>query len=406
MFFYQKIVLILLFFLIIFSPSIPVVYNGAILAGLISFFLLLSKKRIKGLSTCWSKNQFIIGIFIFLYLIVSVSLFVCVLHGTYDYSIIKPFINQGVSIFCLIIVIRYAFSVTTKKEELLKILFYTFALQSISILCAMFFPSYHEFVISVSRFSEEMLNFRGGIRTYSLASSNFFGLGAVYGLVYILFLDSVFRYKWFNIKAFFVFVLLVIGTFFIARTGFIGLGIGIFGVLINHFRIVLNPKLLIKFLLLISLLGFSVYSTLSDDVILLINNRVLPFAFEIFMQEEGVSSSSTNALISMWNIPMDGKRLLFGDGEYTTVSGGYYMATDVGYLRNLLFGGLGYFILLLLYQLYLMKFLFKRYKVLFFITLVYILILHMKGEVVGFLIMFQIVLLSYIGILNEGIPRR
>ncbi|WP_233898821.1 hypothetical protein [Tenacibaculum piscium] len=398
MFKIEKIVLVLIFFLLIFSPPIPIFYNGTVLACLISMILLLFKRKNKSIFLKIN-DKYTKLIFLFLFLIIVVGIAIPTFHGTYDYSIIKTFVNQGISIFSLLVVLSYTFSVTTNLEEIHKLIFYTFALQSISILCAMASPAYHEFVIKVSGFSERMLSFRGGIRTYSLAGSKYFGLGATYGLIYILFLDSLFRYKWFNLKWFFIFILLVIGTFFTARTGFVGLALGLLMALFVYTKKMINPVFISKIGLLFFGLFTTVYMLLSEEVQLIINNRIIPYAFDLFLQENGkIESSSTNGLINMWDIPMDSVRLLFGDGWYTSENGGYYMHTDAGYLRNILFGGVGYFLLLFLYQVYLVNFLFriKGYKILFLTLLSYTLILQLKGETIGFLIIFQIVLLLYI----------
>lgn len=360
--------------------------------------LLLFKRKNKSIFLKIN-DKYTKSIFILLFVILAISIAIPTFHGTYDYLIVKTFVNQGISIFSLLIVLTYTFSVTTNLEEIHKLIFYTFALQSISILCAMASPAYHDFVISVSGFSEKMLRFRGGIRTYSLAGSKYFALGATYGLIYILFLDSLFRYKWFNLKFFFIFILLVIGTFFTARTGFVGLALGLIMALFVYTRKMISPIFITKIGLLFFCLFTGVYMLLSEEIQVLINNRIIPYAFDLFLQENGkIESSSTNVLINMWDIPMDSIRLLFGDGWYTGKHGSYYLRTDVGYLRNILFGGFGYFLLLFLYQTYLLKFLFriKGYKILFLTVLSYTLILHMKGETVGFLIIFQIVLLLYI----------
>ncbi|WP_370398268.1 hypothetical protein [Tenacibaculum dicentrarchi] len=398
MFKIEKIVLALIFFLLIFSPPIPVFYSGAILSCLISMTLLFFKGKLNILFKIISQKN-ILFIFLLLFIIISVTIGVGAFHGTYDTSIVKTFINQGISIFSLFAVLSYALSITTDLEEIHKLIFYTFTLQSISILCAMAIPAYHDFVISVSGFSDHMLHYKGGIRTYSLASSNFFGLGATYGLIYILFLDSLFRYKWFNVKWFFVFILLVIGTFFTARTGFVGLALGLIMVLFVYTKKVLNPVLVLKIIGLFFLVITGVYTFLPEEIQLLITDRIIPYAFELFLQEDGsVSSSSTNTLMDMWDIRISLITFLFGDGWYITATGDYYRHTDVGYLRNILFGGIGYFLLLFLYQVYLIKFLFriKGYKILFCTILTYTLILQLKGETIGFLIMFQILLLLYV----------
>ena len=90
--------------------------------------------------------------------------------------------------------------------------------------------------------------------------------------------------------------------------------------------------------------------------------------------------------------PVEEKTFLIGDGKYTNEDGSYYMYTDAGYMRNILYFGILGFIFLFLYQI---SFFIWDYKNLFinFIILIYILIMHVKGDVLAFSIILQNMLL-------------
>ncbi|MDC5608060.1 hypothetical protein OIN69_17215, partial [Acinetobacter baumannii] len=57
-------------------------------------------------------------------------------------------------------------------------------------------------------------------------------------------------------------------------------------------------------------------------------------------------SGTIQQLKSMFYFPSE-FTLLWGDGKYEAPNGAYYGNTDVGYMRNILFGGVGFLLLLL-----------------------------------------------------------
>src|SRR5690606_31294028 len=88
-------------------------------------------------------------------------------------------------------------------------------------------------------------------------------------------------------------------------------------------------------------------------------DSVLPYALEMiynFLQSGKLSTVSTDKLSKMYfSVPYD--TLLFGDGHWNDPDGvGYYMQTDAGYMRHVLYFGL--FPSMILYALYV--FLFSR----------------------------------------------
>lgn len=393
----KKIISIVLIFLVIFSPSLPLFYSGAFLAGGISLILLLFNKRKINFFTKQLKSHYILGVLGFLLFISCSVVFIAAFYATYDFSMVKTLINQMLNVVSVLLVVSYVYDNAISIEKLKLLLFYAFVIQTISILVSFTVPAYHNFVLSIGNFSEHMLNYYGGLRTHSIAGSNFFGLGATYGLIYILYLDSMVRYHWYSIKYILILILLVVGTIFIARTGFVGLA---FGLLMVGFKSLNKITLWIRFfkiIFVISLVGFVLYSFLPIEIQDDLSSRVFKYAFELFLHRDGgYSTTSTDNLNRMWHINIKEITWLFGDGLYTTEQG-YYMKTDAGYLRQILFGGVGFFLLFLFYQLYFLKKMYlKGFYLLYITILIYTLVLHIKGEVLGFLIIYQSVLLFFI----------
>lgn len=116
------------------------------------------------------------------------------------------------------------------------------------------------------------------------------------------------------------------------------------------------------------------------------------FGFEMFInyyQEGELTTASTTDLQTLYIFPEHTKTYIIGDGQYYmepgNASSGYYMGTDVGYLRLLfyfgLFGMVSYFVLQYLAMRNVMKLnnSFKEIKQLFGIVFFYCLILNIKG---------------------------
>jgi len=137
----------------------------------------------------------------------------------------------------------------------------------------------------------------------------------------------------------------VVVSIFSARTGFVG--IFIFLAMIFFLSLISRSTLVSELRKdVVKLISVAIFFTIiiityffdSIENYLFIINRT----FEIFVNlidGKGVSSTSTDSLQHMYNIPND-IDIIFGDGIYTLSNGNYYGATDVGYLRVLFYMGL------------------------------------------------------------------
>ena len=135
--------------------------------------------------------------------------------------------------------------------------------------------------------------------------------------------------------------------------------------------------------------------------------RVFPFVFELYFKYVAsgeIQTYSTNRLGEMWSVPISSTTFFLGDGLFTDpVSGKYYMFTDVGYLRNLLFGGFFWVILVISYHFYLSSadLLFNKKvdynnKLFIVFLLLYMLILEAKAMALGYNKYAFIILVSYL----------
>ena len=144
-----------------------------------------------------------------------------------------------------------------------------------------------------------------------------------------------------------LYLLTILGEFFYSRTSLL-LSI-IFFVL---FVVMVLSKLgrintFLKFVLL------GIFAALF--VILLVgqfegDNASLAWQLEVFtnmLNGRGFNATSLNIMRRMVFVPSI-STLLFGDGRYAGINGGYYMSTDLGYMRAILYYGLFGFLFVVL----------------------------------------------------------
>src|SRR5699024_2214086 len=142
------------------------------------------------------------------------------------------------------------------------------------------------------------------------------------------------------------------------------------------------------YLIIGSILGLFIFVTILstfNETVAGWYNWVLEPVINLFETGE-LQTRSTNILWNMWFIP-DIKTILVGDGYYTSpLNSGYYMGTDVGFLRPILFYG---FLFTALY--YLIPIIIglnidsdhnRSSKLLIFMFFISIFIFEVKGEVI------------------------
>ncbi|GKQ61897.1 hypothetical protein KAM338_20740 [Aeromonas caviae] len=93
------------------------------------------------------------------------------------------------------------------------------------------------------------------------------------------------------------------------------------------------------------------------------------------------------------------KTIIFGDGAYTNADGSYYMKTDSGYMRQILLFGLFGLVSFMMYNFIMIyhysKSYGRNYKYKILLTMYGLLmVLHYKGEVFGYLITVNQILVS------------
>ncbi len=143
-----------------------------------------------------------------------------------------------------------------------------------------------------------------------------------------------------KIVYYFLFLLCLLGNMFYGRIGIVASS---FILLIVLFYLVKEDKRHAIYLS-IGIVAFAIcigiIYLLNDNVKVWLNWIFINF-INMFNGGDLLSGSLGVVVNDMIFVPST-KTIFWGDGLYTTLSGGYYMNTDVGFMRTILFGGIPY----------------------------------------------------------------
>lgn len=389
--------------------------NTTILVGIFFFIRVITNKRYLNIVRSCILNKNIIRIYICLIMVIIIGISIPTFHGSYDFSLIKTLINQ---LICITIGIMLAsfYIEKEKKNEIIRDIILVFVFQSLIQLICLICPDINE-LFNYFRSDNTILIMQkySGIRGLSVSGSSFFGLAIGYGVVFILyFYKFIYDKNISKMMKILSLILLIFGGVSSGRTALLGLGLGILVYLFDNFKNI-NKRKKIKFkikkigllyVILICILISTIYIFSSqsgnknntNDIknkIEYFKNYSLEFVYN-FLESGEITTTSTSKLFENMYFEISTRTFLIGDGYYTNADGSYYLRTDAGYMRNLLYGGIIWLIVLGVYQI--MFFLWRKELLSYNLAiLLCILIFHIKGDVVGFSIMLQsIFILIYI----------
>lgn len=346
----------------------------------------------------WYKSKYNLRIIVVGSLLILIMCFTTIMQDAFDFEIVRLLINELLIVeigFLLIAFMDYK----EKKDSIIDILIDVFFIQS---LIQNFSIVNEKFRNITNIFRDDaviMQSLRdyGGARGTAISGSAFFGLAVAYGILFVIIVYHWKEWKYkHTITRVIVLVILCLGAISAGRTSFVGIAIALLYFFIenlkkcNYLR-TRNGMLGFCFIMCILLISFCMIVQKSKS------NYSLKIFFEYsseffrnFMDGKGLSSSSTESLFGKMYFSLNFKQILIGDGRY--IDGGlYYMHTDAGYMRTILFGGIGAFFLLLYYQIQFMNTGIKYCKILNFniFILLSLLVFEIKGDVIGMLQILQ-----------------
>lgn len=333
------------------------------------------------------KNRIIQFIVLF-YGLINIWICVClIVNHSRDVSFMKTFLHVFFQIGVGILLYKFL-EFRKEKDNVMNYIIIAFALQTTIQWGAFFIPAVRKIIYFTksTEIVEKSMSY-SGIRAIALSDTNFFGLSAAYALIALLYWsekNTIFQKNRMIKMAFYCF--LMSGTFFAGRTGFVGILFAIVYCVIKNIlcskkgkrEFTDNEKKVAKIFLVLGGISLGVSTMLYFCVEKFRN--LINFAFQpiIELVSNGTMMiSSMEKLLDMY-IDIPRSAWLFGHGKYD----GYYMNTDVGYHRVILYIGVIGFLMLLIMQLFILQLNKGKEKMLKWMLLALLLTLNLKGEVI------------------------
>lgn len=384
--------LILLMFMTINSFYIVRPINSTMVVSFLCIILCIISEKLRHIfSNVIKIKELYIILCMFLGLFFITSL-IPLLHQTYDFVYSKNTISQIINTIILlpiiVVVIGYSSNDVDRVSYFERIFVYSFCFQTIVQLLAFISPTFLTIVHSTYSQLQIGVLFDSyhGVRGLALSGSPGWGLTIGYGISFILYIKTFIIRNKITLRAIIVGLLLVVGNFFAGRSGYVGLIIALLFYFFADEIFILKAK---KYLLVITLSVFSIiYIYFFTPDILDKFSRISHFAFEFYYTYEKtgkIATRSTDILIEMWNnVTFSYNTFLLGDGLFILPDGSYYQHTDVGVLRNLLFGGFFLYLYIIICQMYLCGFLYlfdkkTTDKLFIFLMFIMFMIFEMKA---------------------------
>lgn len=377
-----------------------------VVAILLCLCLLINKQYLN----CYKRyllSRYNIGIILWGSLTILVMLLVTIIQDIFDLELVRLMCNQIFIIEVGIMLVAF-YDFKNKLSQIIDILIDAFIIQSIIQIFSIVSESFRELT---NIFRDDMVIYYSmrdyaGSRGVAISGAAFFGLAVAYGIIFIIIVYHWNHWKYNSLAArIALLTLLFIGAMSAGRTAIIGFGIAVFYFCIaNLKKVSLHTKtknILCFFCVLLGtvLAGCFFLSQKNEYSIKIFMEYSLEF-IDNFISGRGLTSSSTNNLFHGMYFPLSLKQYLIGDGQYMDGSL-YYMHTDAGYMRMVLYFGIGGFILLCIYQMQLLKLSNKtsKEKILLSFIFITLLIFQIKGDVIGLLQILQAILI----VLHAGI---
>lgn len=337
------------------SKFIIILFCISIYPVMLRFSPVMSYAAIYGIPFCYllchfrqfvkiTKKQLMVTVMLFLLLLLSI--FYPFLHGTGDYSYVKVitfiFRKSVIYLFLVCILLKYY-----KKKIRVEVFYYYFALANaiyvVGTVCFVFVPGLHQLWFKV--FSENVENTNVLLQsfgyTFRIGWQGFSGfrmtLHCTLSCLFLLYMyysrDSKIKIKR---HVFFIsYALCFMGNMFYGRSGMA------VTVLLTIIAIVAwnrgQLKKIFRFVMVGMLFIMGIY-ILRDAPLISDWYEWMSRPFINLLTSGSFQNASFSSLSDMYFLP-DGKTILWGDG-YFTKNGGYYMGTDSGIMRNILFWGI------------------------------------------------------------------
>ncbi len=266
------------------------------------------------------------------------GLIVALISGSFQLIYIEPYLIAPLASFFG----AYFLYFISKKYicsfyDLLKIIALVVFLESLLTVVMHFSPSVYSLMAAIQEFllhEDHLGNFADINRFTGIGTAAYFGVlpSCAMGVMACVYLMSHSDKKINTITYLLFFITILSVSFLVSRTSLL-----LSGVSLLVYILYMNRKNSAKVLFTLSLIALFVFGIVSLAFYYLPDN-ILIWATAAFNTDS--SNSSTVGVLEWWTTThFSLSTFLFGDGLYTT-SAGYYMETDIGYFRQIYYGGI------------------------------------------------------------------
>lgn len=310
------------------------------------FYLFIN---IKVINTYIKKiNKKITGVLCLGFLWLVIILLTPIIHNTNDFSYLSTLINLlgfFINQIAIIVLLTRHPVFGNIRESYMKVIVYSSVFYVLSTISCLIFPSIREVIIKLIDISEENL-FLLRIEKYStrIGFAGFSGYSAslkcaiANSFVIIFIMEKLLKKEKIGLKLISLYLFTALGCFFYSRTSIIAILIFLVVTILYSCFKAGNLKLFFSMsiaILLVTIL-FPYLFSIADKY------DSLRWIFEPILnynENENFSSTSSDHLIKDMLFSIDEDTFLLGDGKYTGPSG-YYMKTDIGFMRLILYFGI------------------------------------------------------------------
>ncbi|WP_417538253.1 hypothetical protein [Marinomonas sp.] len=268
--------------------------------------------------------------------------------------------------------------------SIMKFTVFAVALNSFLIILSFFIVDFRDVLESImAENAASNIDYSEGFRLRGLAAGGGFALAAMTIIGSICLVLINFRGKIGTKTSFLLFIVFIVSQIFVARTGLIFTFV-IFSFWLLYSLLLGKQKkdiiFSISFFILVSFFVFSyLYSSFQEQL-----SKVLPWAFELFnnlLSGNGLHTKSSDDLMTMFNVPSDLFKIIFGFGFYES---SVDFRSDSGYVKSLysvgVFGVVIYLFHVFMMLIYLPK-KFPNFSIFFYVLLFFVLLMEIKGPI-------------------------
>lgn len=347
------------------------------------------RKILKYTITC----KYIVRILKIWTIVVILGFLYPVLFLTFDYSFVKVILTQALHFIAAFPVLAYLKYAEYTYDDIEKQFVNIFIVQTFIQIIVQLSPTLTEIIRMFNRYdADASAGIGASVRGVALSAATTFHLTLAYGIGFIVYVRH-YLLRSISPKTIFVGLIIFVGIFYAGRSGLLGVAIGFIFLLLYKMKqnIFKGFILLITFaasIIVVIVLSLYSISIIAPDFYSILNDELLPYAFEAFYNlDKGgtLETASTNQLLRMWDNNFNPMELIIGSGFFCNPDGSFYMHVDPGVLRFLLFFGVFGYILMIVYQYSIIPFIqFKgTYRLLYLAIFLFILIIDFKGMSLG-----------------------